>query len=83
MDNLVSILLQRNDSKMEWGFNLGMFENQMIIDTVKRGTISSYYISPGDAVLQIAGRSTKAMTVEKARHLVTQSGNAVEIIIRK
>ena len=45
--------------------------------------MSDHHLSPGDAVLQIAGRSTKAMSLEKARNLIAQSGNAVEIIVRK
>lgn len=40
-------------------------------------------MNPGDVVLQIAGRSTKAMSVEKAKRLIAQAGNAVEIIIKK
>ncbi|GFU29857.1 PDZ domain-containing protein [Nephila pilipes] len=84
MDNLVNILLQRNDSSVDWGFHLALdLDNQMIIERVEDGTMCSFYMSPGDAVLQVAGRSTKAMTIKKAQHLITQAGNAVEIIIKK
>ncbi|GFQ83225.1 hypothetical protein TNCT_149731, partial [Trichonephila clavata] len=50
---------------------------------VENGTMCSFYMSPGDAVLQVVGRSTKAMTVERAKNLIKQAGNAVEIIIKK
>ncbi|GFQ95559.1 hypothetical protein TNCT_439921, partial [Trichonephila clavata] len=33
MDNLVNILLQRNDSTVDWGFQLALDpDNQIIID---------------------------------------------------
>ncbi|GBM61660.1 hypothetical protein AVEN_133448-1 [Araneus ventricosus] len=83
MDNLINILLQRNDSSVDWGFHLALdHENQMVIDKVEDGTMCSFYMSPGDAVLQVAGRSTKAMTVQRAQRLITQAGNAVEVIIK-
>ncbi|GIX91843.1 PDZ domain-containing protein [Caerostris extrusa] len=69
---------------MHWGFHLALdHENQMVIDKVEDGTMCSFYMSPGDAVLKVAGRSAKAMSVEKAQHLIQQAGNAVEIIIKK
>ncbi|KAG8201725.1 hypothetical protein JTE90_012786 [Oedothorax gibbosus] len=84
MENLVNILLQRNDDREDWGFGLALDQdNHIVIDRVVNGAMCSYYMSPGDAVLKVAGRSTKAMAVEKARHLILQSGNAVEIIIKK
>ncbi|PSN48428.1 hypothetical protein C0J52_08643 [Blattella germanica] len=83
---LLNILLQRNDSNVQWGFRLSGGKDlakPLTIVKVFPGTLSAQYLVPGDIVLNIQGYEAKSLLHVEAVELVRDPGKSLELVIQK
>ncbi|RZF42732.1 hypothetical protein LSTR_LSTR014313 [Laodelphax striatellus] len=81
---VLDILLQKNDTRIPWGFSLCAGpDGAVLIDKVFPGALASQYLNPGDRLLSIDGKDCTKMSTTEASQIATRPANALNLLVAK
>uniref|UniRef100_A0A8D9B4C6 PDZ and LIM domain protein Zasp n=1 Tax=Cacopsylla melanoneura TaxID=428564 RepID=A0A8D9B4C6_9HEMI len=85
-NKLLSILLQKNDANIPWGFSvvggkeIGL---PLIIDQVHAGTLASQHLQAGEIILKINNIECSALTTRDIEYLIHGTAKALDLLVWK